>query len=138
MKKVLQELFGRIFLGAHTVQTVPKCIWMRHWLEHGNTYYSNTASSTSRWQNRCEKANKRQESTLLETIFSVFFQSCLDWFSCADSVIKVMMSSVVMFYDGPVQVSILKHFWNPLPPPPTFSRPPSTALDELCMKKELD
>ena len=88
------------FLGAFFWAPIPfkrfKCIWMRHWLEHGNAY-SNTASSTSRWQNRCEKANKRQESTLLETIFSVFFQSCLDCFSCADSVIKVMMSSVVMF-----------------------------------------
>ena len=30
MEKVLQELFGRIFLGAYTVQTVPKCIWMWH------------------------------------------------------------------------------------------------------------
>ena len=29
MEKVLQELFGSIFLSAHTVQMVPKCIWMR-------------------------------------------------------------------------------------------------------------
>ena len=28
MEKVLQELFGRTFLGAHTVQTVLKYIWM--------------------------------------------------------------------------------------------------------------
>ena len=27
---MLQELFGPIFLGTHTVQTVPKYIWMRH------------------------------------------------------------------------------------------------------------
>ena len=30
MEKVLQELFGHNFLGCHTVQTVPKCIWMQH------------------------------------------------------------------------------------------------------------
>ena len=32
MEKVLQELFGRNFLGSHTVQTVPKCIWMQHYV----------------------------------------------------------------------------------------------------------
>ena len=31
MEKVLQELFGHIYLGAHAVQTVPKYIWMQHW-----------------------------------------------------------------------------------------------------------
>ena len=30
MEKVLQELLGHIFLGAHTVQMVPKYIWVWH------------------------------------------------------------------------------------------------------------
>ena len=30
MEKVLQELLWVHFLGAHTVQTVPKYIWMQH------------------------------------------------------------------------------------------------------------
>ena len=29
-KKCYTKFFGRIFLGAHTVQTVPKYIWMQH------------------------------------------------------------------------------------------------------------
>ena len=31
-EKVLQEFLGCIFLGAHTIQTVPKHIYMRRWL----------------------------------------------------------------------------------------------------------
>ena len=30
MEKVLQELFWAYFLSAHTIQTVPKYIWMQH------------------------------------------------------------------------------------------------------------
>ena len=32
MEKVLLELLGQIFLGAHTIQTVPNGIWMQHWI----------------------------------------------------------------------------------------------------------
>ena len=32
MEKVLPELFGHIVLGTHTVQTVPKCIWIWQWV----------------------------------------------------------------------------------------------------------
>ena len=30
IRKKLQEIFWAHFLGAHTVKTVPKYIWMRH------------------------------------------------------------------------------------------------------------
>ena len=30
MERVLQELFWMHFLGTHTIQMVPKYIWMRH------------------------------------------------------------------------------------------------------------
>ena len=32
-KKCYKNFFGYIFLGAHTVQKVPKYIWMRHCIE---------------------------------------------------------------------------------------------------------
>ena len=31
-RKCYKNFLGRIFWGAHTVQTVPKYIWMRHWI----------------------------------------------------------------------------------------------------------
>ena len=31
MEKLLQEIFGHTFLSAHTVQRVPKYLWMQHW-----------------------------------------------------------------------------------------------------------
>ena len=31
-KKYQKNFLGSNFLGAHTIQTLPKCVWIRHWV----------------------------------------------------------------------------------------------------------
>ena len=39
-KECCENFFGCIFLGTHTIQMVPKYIWMRHWLPPTNKLFS--------------------------------------------------------------------------------------------------
>ena len=40
-KKCYKNFFGYIFLGTHTIQLVPKYIWMWHWQSVALVFYLN-------------------------------------------------------------------------------------------------